>query len=71
LNDIEITFFPKSYLYYTANKPFWLVFTTKYMNFSRYYKGAFDPDIILLYTYTFKISTIFAFIYAFLATVQP
>ena len=23
-----------------------LVFTTKYMNFSRYYRGAFDPNII-------------------------
>ena len=34
--------------YYTASKPFRLVFTTKYMNFSRYYRGAFDPNIITI-----------------------
>ena len=31
----------------TASKPFRLVFTAKYMNFSRYYRGAFDPNIII------------------------
>ena len=38
--------------YYTASKPFRLVFTTKYMNFSRYYRGAFDPNIIVCLLYT-------------------